>query len=221
MYKILADEAEFDKFVNFLPELEKDEVYYLSLFGRHKYCSSLPNMRDNQLVRFTSNKTDLKEKVKRLECQIGGYRRDGEDVPQEALALYIAINPRNLVKANKELLVELAKCCAEGKFSFNPLSLARTAVHRAVGRKVFVDFDYDHVSPEEYLPEIRGILPSGSYSILRTRGGFHLIVRLGDIKGNWFVSLRNLKGCDVKGSNTLCPVAGCVQGGYIPKLELY
>ena len=222
-HKILLDDIELGKFINFLPDLEKDEVYYLSLFGRHKYCSSLLNLRDNQLARFTSSKQDLREKILQLECPIGGYRRDGEDVPQEALALYIALNPRSLVRANKELLVELARCCVEDKFNFNPLSLARTAVHRAVGRKVFVDFDYDHVEPEEYLPYIKGILPDDSYGILKTRGGFHLFVYLDrvDKKNNWFTSLRDLKGCDVKGSNTLCPVAGCTQGGFVPKLELY
>jgi hypothetical protein len=219
-YKILLNEIEFDKFVGFLPELQDNEVYYLSLFSRHKYCVNLPNTKDNQLVRFTSSKRDLKEKVRRLECPVGGYKRDGIDVPQEAIALYIAINPRNLVKANKNLLVELATRCSEGKFDFNPLSLARTAVHHATDRKIFVDFDYDGINPEEYVSQIKELLPDNSFRIVKTRGGFHLLVvldKVKELKVNWFKTLAALNGCDVRGSNTLTPVVGCVQGDFVPK----
>jgi hypothetical protein len=219
-YKILLDEAKFDEFTNFLPDLEANEVYYLSLFARHKYCTSVPNIKDNQLARFTSSKETLKEHILRLECSIGGYKREGIDVPQEALALYIALNPRNIVKANKELLVELAKCFAEGKADFNPLSLARTAIHHATNRKVFVDFDYDFIAPETHLPKIKEVLPDNAFKILKTRGGFHILVLLANApKTNWFKALSNLEGCDVKGSNTLIPVPGCTQGGFTPYLE--
>lgn len=217
-YKVLLDEQKFDEFVNFLPDLEENEVYYLSLFGRHKYCTSLP--KDNQLARFTSSKENLKEKILRLECTWGGYKRDGIDVPQEAIALYIALNPRNIVKANKNLLVELAKCFTDGKADFNPLSLARTAVHNATNRKVFVDFDYDFINPQKHLPEIKKILPDNTYKILKTRGGFHLLVSLVNVpKTNWFKTLTALDGCDVKGSNTMIPVPGCTQGNFCPYLE--
>lgn len=218
-YKILLDEARFSEFVNFLPDLEENEVFYLSLFARHKYCTSVPNLRDNQLARFTSSKETLKEHVLRLECSYGGYKRDGIDVPQEAIALYIALNPRNIVKANKELLVELAKCFADGKADFNPLSLARTAIHHAINRKVFVDFDYDFIDPQIHLPKIKELLPDDAYKILKTRGGFHILVTLNKApKTNWFKALSALDGCDVKGSNTLIPVPGCTQGNFCPHL---
>lgn len=216
MYKVILDEQKFDEFTNFLPDLEENEVYYLCLFARHKYA---PSIRDAQLARFSSSKQDLKEKVLRLQCSIGGYKRDGIDVPQEALALYIALNPRNVIKANKELLVELAKCFAEGRPDFNPLSLARTAIHHATNRKVFVDFDYDFIEPKDHLPKIKEALPENAYKILKTKGGFHLLVILANApKSNWFKALASLEGCDVKGSNTLVPVAGCTQGGFCPQL---
>jgi len=211
------DEKKFDSFVNFLPDLQKHEVYYLSLFARHKYCPNVPNIKDNQLFRFTSSKETLKEHVLRLECTIGGYKRDGIDIPQEALALYIAVNPRNIVKANKALLVDLATAFAEGRADFNPLTMARSAVHHATDRKVFVDFDYDNIDPQDYLPKIKEILPVDAYRILKTRGGFHLLVLLEKTpKTQWYPTLAKLEGCDVKGSNTLCPVAGCIQGGFTP-----
>lgn len=218
-YKVLLDEEKLDAFIDFLPALEANEVYYLSLFGRHKYAHSMPNLRDNQLARFTSSKEALKEKILRLECTFGGYKRDGIDVPQEALALYIAANPRNMIKANKELLVELAKRFANGEPAFNPLSLARTAIHHATSRKVFVDFDYDNIDPQTHLPAIKELLPNDAYRILKTRGGFHLLVLLANApKSNWFKPLAALDGCDVKGSGTMIPVPGCCQGDFCPYL---
>lgn len=219
-YQILIDEKIFDEFLHFMPDLEENEVYYLSLFGRHKYCNDVSNKKDNQVARFTSSKRDLKEKVIRLQCPIGGYKRDGVAIPQESLALYITLNPRNLIKANKYLLVELAKKISDGDNTFNPLTLAKTAIHHAVDRKLFVSFDYDNIDPAELLPSIKTILPSNGFGVLKTRGGFHLLVTLANApKTNWYQALASLKGCDVRGSNTLIPVPGCTQGGFAPYLQ--
>jgi hypothetical protein len=218
-YKILLDEPKFDQFISFLPDLEANETYYLCLFARHKYCGSVPNLKDNQLARFTSSKDTLKEHILRLQCSIGGYKRNGINIPQEALAVYIALNPRNIVKANKELLVQLATAFTNGQSNFNPLSIARTAIHHATDRKVFVDFDYDNIEPKDHLPDIQNILPDNAFKILKTRGGFHLLVLLNNApKTQWFKALSNLEGCDVKGSNTLVPIPGCTQGGFVPYL---
>lgn len=208
MYKILKDEDKFNEFVSFLPDLETNEVYYLCLFARHKYS---PNTQDKQLVRFTSNKENLREKVLRLECNEDGYK-----VPQEALALYISLNPRNIAKANKNLLIELATSLAEGNIEFNPLSFAMTAIHKAIGNKHLVDFDYDGIQLAEHIDKINKLVVD--YKILVTRGGFHLLVKTNGNhpNKNWFRELSKLEGCDIKGSNTIIPFAGCVQGGFVP-----
>lgn len=217
-YKIILDEVQLDKFIEFLPELEEDEVYYLSLFGRHKYApNEVPNMRDNQLSKFIARKSEIKEKILRLECPIGSFKRNGEDIPQHAIALYISLNPRNLPKANRNLLVELTKRFSVGQLNFSPISLAISEVHRATGRKFFVSFDYDGISYEDYLQKITEIIPKNSFRIIRTRGGFHLIVNLKEAIGNnWYQKLTKLEGCDVKGTNNLIPVPGCIQGGFVP-----
>jgi hypothetical protein len=220
-YQIITDEKKLDDFLTFLPEIDEDtEVYYLSLFGRHKYCKEFPNMRDDsQLARFTSRRSELKQKIMRLQCPVGSWHRDGNPVPQEALALYMAYNPRLLAKANRELLIELARRITKNDLNFNPISLATTKVHRAVSRKFFVDFDFDDVKPEEKLPHILQIFDKDHFKILVTRGGFHLIVMLDKVrhqKDNWYTKVTNLGGCDVKGSNTMAPVPGCIQGGFTP-----
>lgn len=218
-YNIVNDEKALDDFIASLPNTNENEVYYVCLFGRHKYCASFPNTKDSgQLARIAARHKDLKEKIRRLETPLGSYTRDGIIAPQEALATYIGLNPRNLVKANKALLQELAKRFANGETSFNPITLATTEVHRATDRKYYVDFDYDDADYNEYLPTIRQTLPNEAYRILKTRGGFHLIVELAKVpaKTNWYLTLAKLPKCDVKGAGNLTPVPGCTQGGFTP-----
>jgi len=220
-YKIITDEQKLDEFISFLPDIEDTEVYYLCLFGRHKYAAEFPNTKDSgQLARIASRKGDLKEKIRRLETPVGSYSRDGAVAPQEALAVYIGLNPRSLAKANKKLLIELATRISEGDLNFYPISAATTEIHRATSRKFFVDFDYDHVDPVEQLPKIKEILPDGAYKVLKTRGGFHLIVELAKMntpkRKDWHKQLASLPNCDVRGTNNLTPVPGCTQGGFTP-----
>ena len=217
-YKIILDEPKLDEFINILPETSDTEVFYISLFARHKYHPSFPNTRDQgQLARIISKKQDIKEKIRRFETPIGSYTRDGSIVVQEAIAVYIGLNPRSLVKANKNILVELAKRFAEGNTVFNPIQLATTEIHRATDKKYFVDFDFDDVEFDSSVVE--NIIPKDSYKILKTRGGFHLIVELAKIKGiksNWYTAIASLPNCDIKGTSNLTPIPGCTQGGFIP-----
>jgi hypothetical protein len=219
-YQVIIDEPKLDEFIGFLPDIEDTEVYYFCLFGRHKYDVNFPNSKDvGQLARVVSRKRDLKEKIRRLESPLGSFSRDGHIASQASLALYIGLNPRSLIKANENLLIQLATRIAKGDSNFNPLSAATTEIHRAINRKFFVDFDYDNVEPVDYLPQIREILNEESFKVLKTRGGFHLIVELAKIKNsskNWHKSLSSLPNCDVRGAKNLTPVAGCTQGGFVP-----
>ncbi len=221
-YRIVLNEILLDQFLAFLPEPEPLEVYYICLFGRHKYDPAFPNTKDSgQLVRaFASDKCELKEKIWRMETPVGSYTRNGIAATQESLAVYLALNPKSLVIANKKVLVEMATRIADGHLDFNPVSVANTEIHRAVGTKRFLDFDFDDVNPDDYQYSIQSILPDPEmYRILKTRGGFHLIVlleRIKALKTKWHQSLCTLPKCDIKGTNTLTPVPGCTQGGYVP-----
>lgn len=227
-YQIIFDEAELHKFIEFLPDTGPNEVFYLCLFGRHKYCEAFPNIHDAaQFARVVARKSELKEKIRRMETPLGSYTRNGIVGPQECLALYIGLNPRNLAKASKNLLVELAKHIAEGNLNFNPISMATTEVHRATDKKYYIDFDFDKTSFFDLVPKIEEILPKCCYHILQTRGGFHLIVNIATaselargnvIPNDWYKQMTAIDACDVSGSNNLTPVPGCTQGGFVPKM---
>lgn len=221
-YKIIIDEPKLDDFIAGLPDIRPYEVWYVCLFGRHKYDQSFPNTKDaGQLARVLARShEELKEKLRRLEVPLGSYSRDGAVASQDCLAVYMALNPRSLIRANKALLIELAGRFAGGHTDFNPVSLSTTCVHRAIDRKFYVDFDFDDADPADHLPRIREVLPDQEmYRVLRTRGGFHLLVLLEKIRGlksQWHPALSKMPGCDVRGSDTLTPVPGCTQGGFVP-----
>ena len=223
-YKVILDEKELDNFLGLLPDHSDSEVYYLSMFGRHKYCKDFPNMRDDgQLSRFISKKSQIKEKLLRLESPIGSYIRNDFQVPQEALALYICMNPKSLLRANRNLHIEMAKRLANGELNFSPISLATTEIHKAADRKFFVDFDFDNVAgTKELYAKVLEIFPSEDcFKCIKTRGGVHILVLLEKVKGlksKWYQALSALPGCDVRSSDALTPIPGCTQGNYTPAI---
>lgn len=62
-FKIINDETELDGFIEFLPELESHEVYYISFMARRKYGF----VSDAQLARFVARM--------RLRKSLGGWSR--------------------------------------------------------------------------------------------------------------------------------------------------
>jgi hypothetical protein len=214
-YQIVYDEAILNSFIKFLPELNSGEVYYGCLFSRNKY-SQEKEQQNFQLGKIVAkDKKDLFKKIKRLEVPLEGY----ENISEENLVLYMDVNPHSLVKANKNILVELANRFSRGQIDFNPISLVSTEIHRAISRKVVIDFDFDNKEPSGLDNVINQILINKEYyRIIKTREGFHLLVLLEYVDKfprNWYRSITALPGCDVKNAS-LTPVPGCYQGGYIP-----
>ena len=70
-YSIIKDEKQLLEFIEWLPNLERHEMYYVTLLGRNKYCKELKSSKA-QLKRFTSNKEYLFDKIKQLDKFLGG-----------------------------------------------------------------------------------------------------------------------------------------------------
>jgi hypothetical protein len=225
-YQVIVDLPRLEEFVRWLPETGEGETFYVALLARNKYAKGTGigsfNSDRYQCKRFLSTADRLIDKIRQLECPLGAYRLKDIVIPQASLALYITVNPRDLFRATRASLVKFAELIAEGSKAHNPHAEVLSQVHKSPGHKHFVDVDFDGVRPEDMLPGIAAALNLDAVEILRTRGGFHALVRLARIDEThvktWYRKMMALPGVDIRGDNMI-PVPGCVQGDFVPVLQ--
>jgi hypothetical protein len=222
-YQIIKDAEALNAFVDWLPELAENEIFYVALFARKKYCAEIKNIKTDkaQCKRFTSKKRTLVEKIRQLECGLDSYVIKGITIPQEALSLYISVNPRDMLEATKNGLIKFAQLLTQPYNGYNPHQEIMSEIHRACSRKLWLDFDFDGVEMEATLEQISSVLNLDCIKVLKTHSGFHVLVDLQTIKANlvderWYQKITKIPGIDVRGDN-LIPVPGCVQGTFVPK----
>lgn len=230
-YKIINDEGLLRDFIQWLPNLEDSEQYYLCLFARNKYCKELTHIKSDksQLKRFTSTKERMFDKIKQLECEVGSYKqyKKGEQsisIPQEALALYINPNPRSMWKATMNTAKKMLDCITNDNKLVNPQAEAMSEIQKAKSRTCYIDFDIDE-KPENIGYTIRDILNQDiinteALTVLRTRGGAHLLVDPDKVVKNYRARFYTglAKFADQTGDNMI-PVVGCTQGGFTPHFQ--
>jgi len=224
-YQIIADEEKLKAFIAWLPELADNEKYYVSLFARKKYGEGELLTNDKtQLRRFTSDKERLFNKIRQLEVPLGAWKLKNGDAPQHSLALYITPNPRCMAKAT-ELMGK--KCWdLRGAKNYNLHSEALSCIQKSKSRTCYVDFDIDDKEIDLDEAWLDTEVGPGSYTILETRGGYHILVapekasayrqtNFGDTK--WYQMIQKKYPVDQSGDQ-LIPVVGAFQGGFVPRL---
>ena len=233
-YSIIKNEKLLDSFIEWLPELQEDECYYLCLFARSKYAKNedgsnkFPHIKTDkaQLKRVTVHKKSLlKDKIRQMECAFGSYKtKDNEDIPQEALALYITPNPRNQKKAMFQLMKRLIDMQIANSSGFNIHAEAMSAIQKSKSRTVYIDFDLDIENLS--LGTIKAIIANhvnlDAVNFLKTRGGFHILINPEKVhveyKNKFYQGIQSIKGIDQSGDNMI-PVPGTSQGNFIPYFE--
>lgn len=220
-YRIIEDSKEFEKFIEWLPELEDGEQFYYSLFARSKYdTSGLMKSDKSQLARGVSCKDRLYNKIKKLEVKKGTYDIKGISIPQNTLALYIHPNPRSMKKASLLTARMILDNIGKDRYQ-NPKSISLNALQVSKSRTIVVDFDFD-VANLDYDGHIKDIAyetlgNDECYKIVRTRGGYHILIDpTKTTEKNWHQNISKNKLVDQSG-DLLLPVPGCVQGGFVPK----
>ncbi len=223
-YKIITDLPRLEEFIEWLPELNDSEAFYLELFCRRKYDQKMPSSKTYNLMRHVAKKSNLLSMIQRFEVPLGSYYLKGEKVSQESLAMYITINPRCLKKATFGLMKSLVDQISNDN-KYSPYSLSMTEIHRAKSKSRFVMFDlddYSHLDAEATFRIASKIVNRESLSLLRTHGGYHLLVKIDAVTatGNWYSSIASEMKADQSG-DIMTPIPGCIQGGMTPKMEYY
>lgn len=219
-YQIIKNLEELENFVDWLPELEENECYYVELFCRRKYALDMPHSKSYNLVRHIAPRDGIINALRRMEVPVGSYTLRGTMVTQESLAVYISTNPRCLTKAAFSLVHTLLEKI-QTKAELRPHSAALTAIHRSKARSNFVTFDIDTDPACNYnraFMEVRELIGGEAVNIIKTRGGYHLLVKLDKVISvikNWHPKIQSLVMPDQTG-DILSPVPGCVQGDHIP-----
>lgn len=228
-YEIIKDEEALKSFIEWLPDLEESETYYLCLFARSKYTKDLegkngiPHIKSDkaQLKRFTSRKKDLLTKIRQLECSVGSYTQREIIIPQEALALYITVNPRDMWKAMYGSIRHLATCLQNTNRGVNPHQEVMSEIQRSKSRTCYVDFDLDskRTHPTDLI-EFGKIINTEAITIIETRGGYHILVDPKKVEDQyrktWYQNMSKLPNVDQTG-DCMIPVVGCTQGNFVPK----
>jgi hypothetical protein len=224
-YQIVSDESLLKEFISFLPDTASSELYYVGLYARKKYCAQITNLKSDKqcLARFTSDKTRLFEKLKQLEVPLGCYSQKGIIVPQEALAAYITVNPRDLELASKRSLIKLAELNTKKYDGYNPHQEVMSEIQKACGTKTYIDFDFDCAESEVagIVTQVQMAVNNSSINVLKTRGGIHVLINLTKVEKSfvktWYKKISSIEGVDQIGDNMI-PIMGCYQGGFIPRL---
>ena len=237
-YEVIKDEKILKEFIESLPELSEDEVFYCCLFARSKYLTEeqkgqITHIKSDkaQLKRFTANKHTLLSKIKQLECPIGSYVQykknvPSNPVPQETLALYITINPRSLSLATRNSLKKFVEMVADNPtHSFNPSNFSTSEIQRSKAKNApwfIIDIDSKDFDVEDLKTAIKGYIGKTPFKLLETRGGYHILISLREIddsvRKTWYNNLKEELGEDVdQTGDIMIPIPGSSQGGWMPK----
>jgi len=242
VYTIIRDYKELQRYVDSLPDLGENYKYYISLFARKKYGGTQGLTSDKcQLKRCVASKDRIIQKLRQMEVPLGTYVFQGKEgeaevvVNQLSLVVYISANPRDMHKAAGALVKKLVGQIVDGQTIDNPQSEALSMI-QVHGKKIYfnidIDFAEDRFVEENTLKTwLQGKVNSDAYRLIRTRGGYHLLIELAKVndtyKKSWYnnivlgtthTEMLSIKEffVDMNNGDGMLPIPGCVQSEFTP-----
>lgn len=235
---MIVDAGQFDRFVEILPELGSDEVYFVSLSARKKYLSEeerekydlgRTEMFARQVAR---SKDQLYHVMRKLEGILDQRTtRTGYSMPRHSVVVYANINPTSTVKATNKFVNDINKAREQvmnatlkgsdpdfGAFRYADRTFMN-CLQKSTGNRHFLDIDVD-TNDESYVMALIDMLGDIEHYVIQTKGGYHVMVvretlNRSDIRLHEVVrSLDNsiTDGEVIFNKNAMVPVCGTLQG---------
>lgn len=201
----IYSEEELNYFVNLLPTLERDEVWFISLSCRNKhlideerkfYSLNRPEMFAREFI-YETSLDKFKLVLEMLETSLL-YRRTKSNqlFPEKAMIVYFNLNPSSGIKAffefqkemNKEmeLLVNGLEKNNNNEIFYNRfkrcMSILKSKFQTSTSRKIFVDVDFDIKKSPIGFEIIQGFISfcdsnNMKYFVIETKGGYHVCIK--------------------------------------------
>lgn len=222
---MIVHEEQFNKFVDILPKLINDEVYFVSLAARNKYLSQedrtkfqlgRTEMFSREIAR---DKIGLSLMMKRLRASLQ-YKttRNNLSIPESSLVVFANINPSSTMSAycdfESSMGKELKQVLSYYKnrngetdvydfISFKRINRnLMNCIQKATSRRYFIDIDMDNV-PDCIYDYFRDCLRQDSnlvYYTIKTRSGFHFLIQKDTLRKE-FELYKIVKQADVQAKN--------------------
>lgn len=203
MHSLIQDQEQFNLFVDILPDLIRDEVYFLSLSARNKYLT------EEERIEFDLGRTEMfsrqiafdKEGISlamdRMRADLDVRRtRNGSLIPEKCLVAYMNIHPSSTVKAYRAFSSQMDRHYEEAFMGtlngstasdmwipFRRMSTnLMNHIQKSASRKLMVDIDIDGedlLDSSRLVEDVTNFLTEHEvpYHIVKTQGGYHVLVR--------------------------------------------
>jgi hypothetical protein len=219
-YNFIHDEEELKYFFdNVMPDLGKNEVYFISLSARNKYLSKeereeyglgRTEMFERTIVR-EKDWSKFLRKIVRFQTVKGSYLTKKDiPIPEKCIIVYFNINPTNVLKSYNEFagtmneyFMEFALNASKGgdidnvSQRINKMDvLLMNCFQRNRGTKHYIDIDFDIPKNETWiLTKFLSNLKENNitYYVIDTKSGYHVLLRRDTIKYNFTEVVKKLE----------------------------
>lgn len=245
---IIEFTPEAAEFSRLLPQLQMDEVYFISMSARNKYLDQAERDeyslgRTEMFARELINKNeDFEFAFRKLTGHIYARRtNNGKEIPTKSLVCYMNINPTSVLKAMQQFKRELAEAeenlmrkvilngnqanVLDFEFFRKAKSKIYNAFQRNSSRKIFLDIDIDTKDINVLITIIADLtIKDARFCTIETRGGFHVMVKSDTIKGNYLhESIKKAQKMTtdevIFNSNGMVPFPGTYQSDFFVKIR--
>lgn len=243
---MIKDKKQFDRFLTLLPDLEKDQVYFVSLSARNKYLTR--EERDFYSLGRTEmfgreiafSKEDLEKKITKNLVARWEIRttNNGKEIPEKCLVTYVNINPCSTIKAyqlfssemDKEMVRIYNSLLKNNEPNFDAMNRIQSkllnCIQKSSAEKSLIDIDADVTSISKISDILTGLKDAKvTFNLVQTQGGFHILVKKDTLPEKFKLhELINKAHCELFAgeikfnSNAMVPVPGTLQAGKLVTL---